>query len=239
MSTNIASYGIGAFLPAIVAELGYAKLEANLRTAPVYVFMAAFNIAAATLADRLAERGWVVVGCLVASACGMLLLALSIVLGWSLTTRYAFCFMLVFYSATSPLQLAWLQRAYRNRIEAAAGPAHVLTIGSLGAFVGPLIYGNTTTGAGADASYVSGHFAMFGVFAFGALLAAAMRLALYERASDRRLVVRPGVARALCCCGAGPGDDEDGEEGEGEGSGKRAGAGEGDALLAAKTAPYL
>ena len=165
VSTNIASYGIGAFLPAIVAELGYAQLEANLRTAPVYLFMAAFNICIAALADRLGERGWVVAGCLAASAGGMLLLALSIVLRWSLDERFALCFFVVFYSATSPLQLAWLQRAYRNRTEAAVGPALVLTIGSLGAFVGPLVYGNTTTGAGADTSSVQGHFALFGVWA--------------------------------------------------------------------------
>jgi len=230
VSTNIASYGIGAFLPAIVAELGYAQLEANLRTAPVYVFMAVFNIAAATVADRLAERGWVVVGCLAGSAGGMMLLALSIVLKWPLTARYALTFLVVFYSATSPLQLAWLQRAYRSRVEAAVGPALVLTIGSLGAFVGPLVYGNTASGSGADASYVSGHFAMFGVFAFGALLATAMRLSFYERPLDRRLVVRPTVSRmAFGCCGAPDGNGE--EEG--------AGIGEEDSLLAQKRGPLV
>jgi MFS family permease len=228
-----------------VAELGYEQLEANLRTAPVYVFMAAFNISAATLADRLGERGWVVAGCLAASAGGMLLLALSIVLRWPLDARYALCFLVVFYSATSPLQLAWLQRAYRNRTEAAVGPALVLTIGSLGAFVGPLVYGNTASGgAGADASYVVGHFAMFGVFLSGALLAAAMRVAFHERASDRRLVVRPAVARAarsccFCCGGSGSGDVDDGDGDDNGGSGGSrpfGGADEGTSLLVAKKA---
>ena len=111
----------------------------------------------------------------------------------------------------------------------------MLTIGSLGAFVGPLVYGNTTTGAGADTSYVQGHFAMFGVF--GAALAAAMRLAFHERAADRRLVVRPDFARAArgCCCGA-PDDDGNGD-GDGksnEGGDSALGASEGDALLTAK-----
>ena len=73
VSTNIASYGLGAFLPTIVASMGFETLTANLLTAPVYLWMAVFNIAVATCADRYRERGWVIVVVLVASA-GVLVL---------------------------------------------------------------------------------------------------------------------------------------------------------------------
>ena len=186
VSTNIASYGIGAFLPDIIREMGYSSLDANLRTAPIYLWTAVFNIIAAVLSDRLRERGWVIVACLAASATGMTLLALSLQLGWPLGVQYALCFTLVFYSATSPLMIAWLVKAYRGSSDAAIGPALILTIGSLGAFAGPNIYGATPEGA----SYARGHFIMAGVFAAGAVLALCMRLALIERPSDGRLVAR-------------------------------------------------
>ena len=192
ISTNIASYGIGAFLPAIIEELGYSSLEANLRTAPIYFWMACFNITIAMLSDRWAERGWVIVGCLTGCAAGMIGLALSIQLHWPLGVQYALMFSLVFYSAASPLMIAWLQKSYRSASDSSVGPALTLTIGSLGAFLGPNIYGTTSATNGGE-SFVFGHYIMAGVFAFGAILAAGMRLALYQRPGDGLLVVRPEV----------------------------------------------
>lgn len=204
VSTNIASYGIGAFLPAIIGEMGYKSLEANLRTAPIYLFMAAFNLCAAFASDRLNERGWVIVGCLLGSATGMALLAVSLSAGWPLGVQYFFCFLLVFYSATSPLMIAWLVKAYRGSSDAAVGPALILTIGSLGGFVGPNIYGATSSNG---ASYVTGHWSMCGVFLTGAALAATMRVTMHEQPSDGRLVVRPAVQRFF---GGRAADTEDG-----------------------------
>ena len=207
VSTNIASYGIGAFLPAIIGEMGYTTLEANLRTAPIYLFMAVFNIAACFAADIINERGWVIVACLVGSGTGMALLAVSLMLGWPLGVQYFFCFLLVFYSATSPLMIAWLVKAYRGSSDAAVGPALILTIGSLGGFVGPNVYGATNDGS----SYVRGHWIMCGVFLAGAALAAAMRVLLYERPSDGRLVVRPcGGGRDTACAAAEAAGEKEG-----------------------------
>ena len=208
VSTNIASYGIGAFLPAIIGEMGYKSLEANLRTAPIYLFMAVFNLCAAAASDRLNERGWVIVGCLLGSAAGMALLAVSLSANWPLGVQYFFCFLLVFYSATSPLMIAWLVKAYRGSSDAAVGPALILTIGSLGGFVGPNVYGATS---GNGASYVTGHWYMCGVFLAGAALAAAMRLSFVERPSDGRLVVRPTLRRLF---GGRAVDTEDCGDGE-------------------------
>ena len=188
VSTNVASYGIGAFLPAIIKELGYSSLEANLRTAPIYFFMAFFNIVTCFFADRINERGWVIVVCLLGSGVGMALLAVSLLANWPLGLQYFLCFLLVFYSATSPLMIAWLVKAYRGSSDAAIGPALILTIGSLGGFVGPIIYGSTSGDGG---TYVRGHWAMCGVFFAGAALAAGMRVAFYERPGDGRLVYRP------------------------------------------------
>jgi MFS family permease len=195
VSTNIASYGIGAFLPAIIQEMGYSSLEANLRTAPIYLFMAIFNITVATLSDNYGERGWVIVACLLGSAIGMFLLAFSILFKWALGVQYFLCFMLVFYSATSPIMIAWLQKAYKGSSDAAVGPAFVLTIGSLGGFVGPLIYGTTSD----NNSYLTGHFIMGGVFVFGAMLSLMMRLSFVERKLDGRLVLRSSFS---CCWGS-------------------------------------
>ena len=192
---NIAAYGISAFLPAIIEEMGYSNLEANLRTAPVYLFMAIFNIVVATLSDRYGERGWVIVGCLAASGAGMFCLAGSIAFNWPLHLQYALCFCLVFYSVTSPIMIAWLQKAYRGSSDAAVGPAIVITIGSVGGFVGPSIYGTTSDDG---SSYVPGHLVMGVVFMSGAVLTILMRLSFVEN-SMGRLILRPNLARWLPC----------------------------------------
>lgn len=186
VSTNIASYGIGAFLPAIIQEMGYTSLDANLRTAPIYLFMGTFNILVSIMSYRIKERGWIIVACLLGSASGMALLALSLTYDWPLFVQYSLTFMLVFYSATSPLMIAWLVKSYRGASDAAVGPALILTIGSLGAFAGPNIYGSTPDGG----SFVSGHWTICGVFFCGALLAICMRIVLVERKGDGRLVIR-------------------------------------------------
>lgn len=84
--------------------------------------MAAFNLCAAFASDRLAERGWVIVGCLVGSASGMALLAISLTANWPLAVQYFFCFLLVFYSATSSIMIAWLVKALSGLFGCCRGP---------------------------------------------------------------------------------------------------------------------
>lgn len=50
--TNITSYGIGAFLPAIIAEMGYTSIAANLRASPVYFWQGAVTLLGAWLSDK-------------------------------------------------------------------------------------------------------------------------------------------------------------------------------------------
>ena len=170
----------------------------------------------------------------------MLGLAASIALKWPVGVQYALTFGLVFYSATSPLMLAWLSQSYRGTSDAAVGPALILTIGSLGAFLGPNIYGVTSDGA----SYITGHYAMAGVFGLGALLATAMRLGMHEQASDGRLVCRRwsrdavssstpllGRAKAAAAGGAEEGGRVGGKGGGGGGGSSGRGKGAGTALI--------
>ncbi len=96
--------------------------------------------------------------------------------------------------------IAWLVKAYRGSSDAAVGPALILTIGSLGAFAGPNIYSATPDGG----SYAPGHWSMCGVFVGGAAIAAVMKIALVERPSDGRLVLRRAFG----------GREEDGAPGE-------------------------
>jgi hypothetical protein len=140
--------------------------------------------------------------------------------------QYFLCFLLVFYSATSPLMIAWLVKAYRGSSDAAIGPALILTIGSLGGFVGPNIYGATSGGN----SYVTGHWSMCGVFLAGAALAAAMRLSMVERPGDGRLVLREDCAAGCGRLRRGGGGGAAGEgakllSGDGGGGGGGGGGG--------------
>jgi ACS family tartrate transporter-like MFS transporter len=50
--TNVASYGIGAFLPAILEDMGFESMAATLRTTPVYLWQAVWIVFVTQLADR-------------------------------------------------------------------------------------------------------------------------------------------------------------------------------------------
>ncbi len=206
--TNVASYGLGAFLPSIVADLfathdaclGPANataanvssiitltpapsdpastLQGNLLVAPIYAFQALVVIVASRASDWLGERGHVIAALLIASAVGMALLAFSVGLSWRPALQYAFCFCVVFYSAASPILLSWLAALYRGSGDAAFGPAAVLAIGSVGGFLGPNIYGLSGSD-GCDLWGVSaGHFILAGFFLLGAVVALVLRVAV-------------------------------------------------------------
>lgn len=194
MITLCASYGLLAFLPAIIVELGYSSLEANLRTSAVYLWQFTFTLIIGFLSDRWQEKGWILVGCFAFSAACMFLLAASIQLAWPSFVQYALCFGVISYAPALPLMMAWLQTAYRTASDAAIGPALVLMLGSIGGLLGPNIYGISATGGDTDpadvdvghlldsladgTSFFMGHLIMGGVLTAGALLVCVMRRVL-------------------------------------------------------------
>eukprot|EP00047_Mylnosiga_fluctuans_P021006 m.99202 g.99202 ORF g.99202 m.99202 type:complete len:486 (-) comp8713_c0_seq2:1786-3243(-) len=175
--TNIAMYGISAFLPAIIEDMGYSSLEANLHAAPVWFWQAVWLFIMAWVSDRTRERGWIMVGSNLVSCLGMFALAGGVHFSWSVDVQYALCYSMVMYAPTLPIMFTWMKKAYVSESDAAVGPAAVIMVGCIGGFLGPNIYGSSS---GDNDSYATGHMIMGMVFAAGALIALAMRLLFVE-----------------------------------------------------------
>ncbi|KAF2159323.1 hypothetical protein M409DRAFT_37962 [Zasmidium cellare ATCC 36951] len=72
-TSSVAINGFGVFLPTILAGLGYASLQVNYMTIPVYVVGAISLVTIVFLSDRFKRRGVFIMGCCAPVAIGYLI----------------------------------------------------------------------------------------------------------------------------------------------------------------------
>lgn len=74
---NISLASFSTFLPVILRELGYSKLDAQLLTLPVYAVAAVSVLTMAFFSDRFKRRGYFMIGVFALLFTGWLLLLVS------------------------------------------------------------------------------------------------------------------------------------------------------------------
>ena len=134
------------FLPRIVKDFGLTNVQAGFVTAIPYVIAAIGQVHWGRHSDRTCERKWHVV---------MAFFAMTVGLGFALMTASPIIQMVLMCIATwgffSILPVFWtLPAAFLSGAGAAAGIAAVNSMGTLGEFFGPSIFGQLRDWTGDD-----------------------------------------------------------------------------------------
>jgi ACS family tartrate transporter-like MFS transporter len=154
-------YGIGLWLPQIVAALGFGTLQTGFIVAVPYLVTIVAMIGWARISDRRGERVWHIIQPALLAAASLLAASL---LGASIWT------VVVLTVATAAIYAAlavlWtLPPAFRGGTAAAGAIALVNAIANLGGFLGPIIVGYLKQSTG-------GYSAPMAVLALGLLMTA-------------------------------------------------------------------
>ena len=143
MATNIPQYGLSFFLPQIIKEFGVSDIKAGFITTLPYLAGGLGMIIWSRNSDRTGERVWHCIIPFIAMIIGLGAAALadSLLLKMALLCVAAWGFF-------SVLPVFWtLPTSFLSGAGAAAGIAAVNSIGNLGGYIGPQIFGllKTTT----------------------------------------------------------------------------------------------
>jgi len=138
---NCALASIGAFLPTIIATLGFTNALAQLLTVPPYVVSAIVMVAFSFSSDRLQSRGILMA---ISSAIGGLGYLLLIVVPDNVHARYfaTFCITSGTYT-TIGLTIAWFGHNLGSETKKAAGIPLFMAIGQCGSVLGSHLYPKT------------------------------------------------------------------------------------------------
>jgi D-galactonate transporter len=146
MALNIPQYGLSFFLPQIVKAFGVTNVQAGFITALPYVVGAIGMILWGRHSDKTGDRVWHVVISFAAMVVGLGLAA------WIAdpTAKIA-VLCIAAWGFFSILPVFWtLPTAFLSGIGAAAGIATVNSVGNLGGYFGPKIFGYLKTNTGGD-----------------------------------------------------------------------------------------
>jgi ACS family tartrate transporter-like MFS transporter len=139
-------YGLSFFLPQIVKDFGLTNVEAGFVTAIPYVIGAIGCVHWGRHSDRTCERKWHVVIAFSAAAVG---LGLASTTASPIIKMVAVC--IASWGFFSVLAVFWtLPTAFLSGAGAAAGIAAINSIGNLGGYFGPKIFGQLRDWTGTD-----------------------------------------------------------------------------------------
>ena len=146
MGCNIPQYGLSFFLPQIVKAFGVSNLTAGFITAVPYLVGAVGMIVWGTHSDRTGERKWHAV-----------IAFLFIIVGLGLASVVAdptlkmLCLCIAGFGFFAVLPVFWtFPTAFLSGAGAAAGIAAVNSIGNLGGYFGPQVFGLLRDYTGSD-----------------------------------------------------------------------------------------
>ncbi|HEY1720273.1 MAG TPA: MFS transporter [Magnetospirillaceae bacterium] len=146
MALNIPQYGLSFFLPQIVKAFGVTNVEAGFITAVPYVVGAIGMILWGRHSDKSGDRVWHVVISFAAMVVG---LGLAAAISDPTTKMVVLC--IAAWGFFSILPVFWtLPTAFLSGIGAAAGIASVNSVGNLGGYFGPKVFGYLKTSTGGD-----------------------------------------------------------------------------------------
>eukprot|EP01100_Stratorugosa_tubuloviscum_P008116 TRINITY_DN3382_c0_g1_i1.p1 TRINITY_DN3382_c0_g1~~TRINITY_DN3382_c0_g1_i1.p1 ORF type:complete len:495 (+),score=207.23 TRINITY_DN3382_c0_g1_i1:646-2130(+) len=133
-------YSISFYTPAMIMELGYSKLQANLLSSPIFIVTAIVIVLLAKSSDKTKERAIHIIICSSTAAIGFALLSWSAMQQFS-TLSYAAMFLTApFTNSLIPIILAWLNNSMQSSTANATAAGLVVGFGNLGGIVGPNLY---------------------------------------------------------------------------------------------------
>ena len=139
MGQNASSYGLVFFLPLIVKGLGVSTSYIGLVSALPYLCAFFAMIYWGYHSDLTGERTWHVAGAALVAACGLAVTVL-IGVGHPIITMAALCVAMMGQQALVPTFWS-LPSAMLTGVAAAGGLAMINSVGNLGGWFGPSIYG--------------------------------------------------------------------------------------------------
>ena len=138
---NMAYSSLPVFLPTILTEMGYSRLEAQGLSAPPYLLAFIVVLATARASDRVQRRAPFVMAHAVASAAGYALLALARPLNLSPAVRYAAVYpAAVGFFSVVVLVIAWSVNNQPSEARRGGGFALLQLVGQCGPLVGTRLY---------------------------------------------------------------------------------------------------
>ncbi len=146
MALNVPQYGLSFFLPQIVKAFGVSNVQAGFITALPYVVGAIGMVAWGRHSDKTGERVW---HCVIPFAAMVVGLGLAAAIDDPIAKIAVLC--VAAWGFFSILPVFWtLPTAFLSGVGAAAGIAAVNSIGNLGGYFGPQVFGylKTATGGG-------------------------------------------------------------------------------------------
>ena len=146
MALNIPQYGLSFFLPQIVKDFGLSNVQAGFVTALPYLVGAVGMVFWGRHSDKTGERKWHVVLSFAAMVVG---LGFAAVIPNPVVKMAVLC--IAGWGFFSVLPVFWtLPTAFLSGAGAAAGIAAVNSIGNLGGYFGPKIFGQLRDWTGTD-----------------------------------------------------------------------------------------
>lgn len=148
MALNVPQYGLSFFLPQIVKAFGVSNVQAGFITALPYAVGAIGMIVWGRHSDKTGERVW---HCVIPFAAMVVGLALAAAIADPVAKIAVLC--VAAWGFFSILPVFWtLPTAFLSGVAAAAGIAAVNSIGNLGGYFGPQVFGYLKTSTGGDAA---------------------------------------------------------------------------------------
>jgi D-galactonate transporter len=146
MALNVPQYGLSFFLPQIVKAFGVSNVQAGFITALPYVVGGIGMVTWGRHSDRTGERVW---HCVIPFAAMVVGLGLAAVIDDPIAKIAVLCIAAWGFFAILPV--FWtLPTAFLSGVGAAAGIAAVNSIGNLGGYFGPQVFGYFKTATGGD-----------------------------------------------------------------------------------------
>ena len=146
MALNVPQYGLSFFLPQIVKAFGVSNVQAGFITALPYVVGAIGMVTWGRHSDKTGERVW---HCVIPFGAMVVGLGLAAAIDDPIAKIAVLC--VAAWGFFSILPVFWtLPTAFLSGVGAAAGIAAVNSIGNLGGYFGPQVFGYLKTATGAD-----------------------------------------------------------------------------------------
>ncbi|KAF8597179.1 MFS general substrate transporter [Ceratobasidium sp. AG-I] len=177
------TYSLALFLPTIVKNMGYTAERSQLLSVPPYVMACILTVGAGVLADRLKTRGRFVIGCLLLTMVGFIMLLVS--------TKPAVQYTAVYIAAAGAfpnpsMVMAWSGN-FGGSLKRGVVIAMIVGFGNLAGILSSYVYIAKNA-----PRYIAGHSIIIAVLGMGIIMALALHVYFrLENARRNRLYKSP------------------------------------------------
>lgn len=169
-SCNVSFSSLPVFLPTIITEMGFSKVTAQGLSAPPYFLAFLVVVLSCWIADRTAQRGYMIIFLSILGAVGYIMLATASSVG----VRYAGVYLAAsgIFPAIGNV-LPWVMNNQGSETRRGTGIALINTIGQCGPLLGTRLYPSNEAPYYRKGMWVCAAFMLFNAF-----LAATLRMRL-------------------------------------------------------------